>query len=86
MGLSPLPLEELSLWKADKVDDGAAPALARCVRLRMLDLSETRVTDATLAKLGPLPLRRLYLAGASVTAAGVEAYRREHPECEVSWK
>lgn len=88
-GLEPLAglpkLERLSLWRAERIDDGAAEHLAQMSSLHTLDLSETQVTDATLARLAELPqLRRLYLSGTKVTPEGVERFRRERPGCEVS--
>ena len=55
--------------------------------LQVLDLSETRIGDATLAALAPARrLQHIYLAGTAVTADGVEGFHKAHPECEVSWK
>jgi len=84
--IAALPIERLSLWKAAAIDDSAAAALDRFTRLRVLDLSDTGITDAALRQLRPLPLRRLYVRGTAVTAAGVEAFRNQHPDCEVSWQ
>src|SRR2546430_16028974 len=86
--LAPLPLlERLSLWQAKKVDDSAAAAIAALKNLKTLDVSETSIGDAGLEKLRALAgLRGLYLTGSHVTAAGVEAFRKERPECRVFWK
>jgi hypothetical protein len=55
--------------------------------LQVLDLSETAIGDAGLAKLGPLTgLRALHLAGSQVTEAGVQAFIQAHPQCKVFWK
>jgi internalin A len=88
-GLAPLAelpkLERLSLWRARRIDDRAAEHLVRMRSLQTLDLAETNVTDATLRQLASLEnLRHLYLAGAKVTPEGVERFKRERPECEVS--
>ena len=80
-------LERLSLWQTRTIRDDAGAALASMPGLQVLDLSETRISDATLAALAPVrTLHHIYLAGTAVTAEGVEAFRRTHPECEVSWK
>ena len=49
--------------------------------------SNTGITDAGLAELAGIPsIRRLYLRGSdNLTAAGVDAFRRAHPECSVDW-
>ena len=89
VGLEPLAklpkLERLSLWRAERIDDDAAPLLALMKALEVLDLSETKVTDRTLRELTSLEnLRRLYLSGTAVTPEAVEQFRRERPLCEVS--
>jgi Leucine-rich repeat (LRR) protein len=54
--------------------------------LKILDLAETAITDRTLTALAAnKSLRKLYLSGSQVTSAGVEAFRRANPQCEVSW-
>ena len=54
--------------------------------LRSIDLSDTSISDEGLARLtAHKKLRRLYLAGTQVTAAGVAAFRKRHPGCLVSW-
>jgi Leucine-rich repeat (LRR) protein len=81
-------LRRLSLWRARNIRDDAGGALASMQKLDVLDLTDTRVTDAALAALAKSSsgLRHLYLSGTGVTAQGVEAFERAHPQCEVSWK
>ena len=80
-------LERLSLWQTRTIRNDASAALALLPSLQVLDLSETRIGDATLTALAPARrLHHIYLAGTAVTAEGVEAFRQRHPECEVSWK
>jgi Leucine-rich repeat (LRR) protein len=80
-------LERLSLWLARNVGDDAGAVLGSMPGIKVLDLSQTKITDATLAALAPAhKLRHIYLSGTAVTADGVDAFRRGHPECEVSWK
>jgi hypothetical protein len=56
-------------------------------RLEVLDIAETSIGDAGLKQIGGVPrLRRLYLSGSRVTQGGVAEFRREHPQCEVSWE
>ena len=53
-------------------------------RLRTLDLSGTRVTDAGLVHLGRLSrLRMLQLTGTTVTAAGVKKLQKALPKCRI---
>jgi Leucine-rich repeat (LRR) protein len=86
--LAGLPnLERLSLWRVKRIDDGAAERLARMKHMAVLDLAETTFGDPGLEQIRPMKqLRKLYLGGSAVTAAGVEAFRRANPLCEVSWK
>ena len=80
-------LERLSLWRAKRVDDTAAEALAGMGKLRVLDLAETGFGDEGLRRLGQnKSLRKLFLRGSGVTSAGVKVFRAENPECEVSWE
>jgi Leucine-rich repeat (LRR) protein len=79
-------LEKLSLWKAKRVDDKVAATIAALKGLVTLDISETQVTDVGLKQIGTVPkLRHLYARGTSITSAGVEAFRRANPNCQVSW-
>ena len=53
--------------------------LHRLVALRELGFS--------LEQIRPMKqLRKLYLSGSAVTAAGVDAFHHANPLCEVSWK
>jgi Leucine-rich repeat (LRR) protein len=80
-------LQRLSLWHAGNIQDDVAGGLATLRNLEVLDLSDTKIADATLGALDALPaLRHIYLAGTAVTADGVKAFQRTHRQCEVSWK
>jgi hypothetical protein len=80
-------LEELSLWRATRIDDAAGPVLASFKNLKTLDLAETAIADPGLASLTALTgLSKLYLSGSRVTDAGVQAFLRDRPNCKVSWK
>jgi len=85
--LKKLPeLQRLSLWNCKVLDDSAAPTLAALPRLRNVDLSYTSVGDETLKGLASLPdLKVVYLTETKVTAAGLDAFRRQKPESFVSW-
>jgi Leucine-rich repeat (LRR) protein len=79
-------LERLNLWQAQRVDDAAAEPLVKLDKLAILDLSETGFGDVGLGRLGgSKSLRRLFLRGSKVSAAGVDAFRSANPDCEVSW-
>jgi Leucine-rich repeat (LRR) protein len=84
--LTKLPLTKVSLWRASKVDDSTAAALASFPGLRSMDLSETALTDIGLASLAKLRLEYLYVRGTKVSEQGVAAFRKENPECFVSWQ
>ena len=80
-------LERLTLWHAVNIQDDAGAALASMRNLKVLDLSETRITDATLSALASARgLRQIYLSGTTATPEGVQAFQRTHPECQVSWR
>ena len=84
--LASLPeLQRLSLWNVASVDDSAAPYLETLGALTSLDLSNTSIGDATLARLAKMSaLRRLYVSETRVTAAGLAAFRAQRPACVVS--
>jgi hypothetical protein len=84
--LTQLPaLRVLKLWKAEKIDDRGAAHFAAMKNLASLDLSETAVTDETLAQLGPATsLRKLFLGGTKATPEAVEQFRKAHLKVEVS--
>lgn len=80
-------LEKLTLWQAKRVDDSAMPGLAKLPKLQNLDISETAVGDEGLKALAAAPaIRRIAARRSKITAAGVEAFRRAKPDCEVSWQ
>lgn len=85
--LKSLPqLERLIAWNCRGLDDSAAAVLRAMPSLTMLDLSYTPAGDAALNQLKSLPrLKSLYLTDTKVTAAAAEAFRKQKPECFVSW-
>lgn len=85
-GIAKLPIERLNLWRAKRTNDEAMAPLTAMRTLRSLDLSETAVSDRGLAALGGMPLEQLYLRGTAVTAEGVARFRKENPNCFVSWR
>jgi internalin A len=84
--LAALPLERLSLWNCDALDDAAASVLAEIPTLTNLDLSLTKVSDKGLQALAKLPnLKVLYLTETKVTPQAVEAFQKSNPKTFVSW-
>jgi len=84
--LAALPLERLSLWNCDTLDDAAANILAEIPTLTNLDLSLTKVSDKGLQTLAKLPnLKVLYLTDTKVTPQAVDAFQKAHPKTFVSW-
>lgn len=79
-------LERLSVWNCKGLADDAAAALRGIPSLAMLDLSSTAAGDGALEQLKSLPrLKLLYLTDTKVTAAAAEAFRKDKPECFLSW-
>ena len=84
--LQSLPLEQLSLWACESLEDPVADVLAGMPTLTQLDLSYTKVGDQGLQRLAGLPnLKQLYLTETQVTPAGVESFRKQRPSTFVSW-
>jgi internalin A len=84
--LAALPLERLSLWNCDALDDSSAALLAEIPTLTNLDLSMTAVTDKGLQALAKLPnLKALYLTETKVTPKAVDAFQKSNPKTFVSW-
>jgi Leucine-rich repeat (LRR) protein len=84
--LRQLPLERLNVWNCPALDDSAAKMLAAIPTLANLDLSYTSIGDEGLRSLAKLPrLEALYLTETKVTSEAVEAFRRQKPECFLSW-
>jgi len=84
--LQGLPLERLSLWACELLDNSAASALAGIPTLASLDLSYTKIDDQALPQLAKLPnLKQLYLTDTQVTLEGVEAFRKQNANTFVSW-
>jgi RNA polymerase sigma factor (sigma-70 family) len=76
-------LEELNLKTG--LDDAGLGELAKLKGLRVLHLSNNKVTDAGLAELKSLPnLRRLFLWHTRVTDAGVADLKKALPNLEVT--
>jgi internalin A len=84
--LAGMPLERLSLWNCQALDDAAAGVLAEIPTLTYLDLSLTKVSDAGLQVLAKLPnLKALYLTETKVTPQAVDAFQKANPKTFVSW-
>jgi hypothetical protein len=84
--LQSLPLERLTLWASESLDNTAVAALVGIPTLADLDLSYTKIDDQALGHLAKLPnLKRLYLTETQVTPEAVEAFRKQHPGTFVSW-
>lgn len=81
-----LPLERLSLWNCQALDDAAAAVLAKIPSLTSVDLSLTSIGDKGLQSLGKLPnLKFLYLSETKVTPQAVDAFQKSHSKTFVSW-
>jgi hypothetical protein len=84
--LQGLPLEHLSVWACQSLDNTAAAAMAGIPTLTTLDVSYTKIDDQGLQQLAKLPnLKYLYLTETQVTPAAVEAFRKKNPKTFVSW-
>lgn len=85
--LTKLPkLRRVNLWQTVRIDDKAAPILARMPSLEVLNLSDTVVTDLTLDQLQALKqLKTLIVAGTKVTTERVEKFRKARPDCRIIW-
>ena len=84
--LAALPLERLSLWACEALDDSAAAVLAEIPTLAVIDLSYTLVTNQGLRQLARLPnLKNLYLTETKVTPDAIAAFRSSNPKAFVSW-
>ena len=84
--LQSLPLERLSLWACESLDDAVADALAGMPTLGHLDLSYTQIGDQGLQRLAKLQnLTHLYLTETRVTPQAVDTFRKQRPNTFVSW-
>jgi hypothetical protein len=85
--LASLPsLQRLNLWNVSTLDDTVAPYLETLRTLTSLDLSNTKIGDASLARLATLTnLRHLYVSETRVTPEGLATFRKQLPACDVSW-
>jgi Leucine-rich repeat (LRR) protein len=84
--LQSLPLERLSLWACQALDDAVADVLTGMPALASLDLSYTQIGNQGLQRLAKLPnLTRLYLTETRVTPDAVDAFRKARPNTFVSW-
>lgn len=79
-------LEALRLWRCEQAGDAVAETVLELPKLETLDLAQSGLTDAGLAKLGEAPaLRKLYVGETKVTREAVARFRKAHPGVEVSW-
>ena len=79
-------LQRLNLWNVAALDDAAAPYLEALTSLTSLDLSNTRIGDASLTRLMKLGgLRRLHVSETNVTPEGLASFQKQRPACVVSW-
>tara|TARA_B100000925_G_scaffold15808_1_gene11000 strand:+ start:2754 stop:4109 length:1356 start_codon:yes stop_codon:yes gene_type:complete len=77
-------LTRLKIQKNPLVTDKGIKALLGMENLSELNLYGTRVTDAAFTTLGQMTaLKKLFLWNTRVTAAGIEAFKAQHPEIEV---
>jgi hypothetical protein len=84
--LQALPLERLSLFACQSLDDAAAAALAAFPQLSHLDVSYTKIGDQGLKQLAKSKtLKSLYLTETNVTLEAVDAFRKQNPKTFVSW-
>jgi hypothetical protein len=84
--LQALPLQSLSVWASQSLDDAAAGVLAGMPTLAHLDMSYTQLGDQGLQRLAALPnLKTLYLTETNVTLEAVATFRKQHPTTFVSW-
>ena len=78
-------LTRLKIQKNPLVTDKGIKALQGMENLSELNLYGTRVTDAAFTTLGQMAaLKKLFLWNTRVTAAGIEAFKAQHPEIEVN--
>jgi internalin A len=84
--LARMPLERLSLWNCQALDDAAASVLAEIPTLTNLDLSLTKVSDVGLQTLAKLPnLKALYVSETKITPQAVDAFQKSNPKTFISW-
>jgi len=77
-------LTRLKIQKNPLVTDKGIKALLGMENLSELNLYGTRVTDAAFTTLGQMTaLKKLFLWNTRVTAAGIKAFKAQHPEIEV---
>jgi hypothetical protein len=81
-----LPIERLSVWASQSLDDAAADVLAGMPTLAHLDMSYTNIGNGGLERLAKLPhLKTLYVTETRVTQEAADAFRKQHPGTFVSW-
>ena len=79
-------LKKLRLWRAERVDDQVAKALLKLKALEIADLAETGIGDSGLLELSSsASLRQVLVGGSEVTPDGVTHFRRQNPNCEITW-
>ena len=83
--LSDFPnLTRLKIQKNPLVTHKGIEALQQLENLSELNLYGTRINDATFSMLGEMKsLKKLFLWNTRVTAAGIAAFKTQHPEIEV---
>jgi Leucine-rich repeat (LRR) protein len=79
-------LELLDLSRTPVLPEALAP-LRDLPKLRELRLGlATRIDDSAIETLIAMKqLRTLHLGGSKVSAAGIERFRKERPDCQVTW-
>ena len=77
-------LERLNLGQCSRLDDGLVELLRAMPRLRRL-LAGTELTDAGLARLRELPLKKLAVGGTGVTEQAATEFRAARPAVELTW-
>jgi hypothetical protein len=81
--LSELPLREKMYsigLRGTMLKDGDLTWLKECPRLQRVDVSQTALTDASLADLEMLPLTYLNVAQTSMSAAGLDQFQQKKPQ------
>ncbi|MEY2407604.1 MAG: eukaryotic-like serine/threonine-protein kinase [Verrucomicrobiota bacterium] len=77
-------LTRLELEASPYGDETAAVIGGSLTNLTELNLTNTKLTDAGLARLAALPwLRALRVAGTRTTSDGLAAFKKAHPQCKI---
>ena len=80
-------LDRIGLASTRVTDEGIRNLNRRALEELRLDSNQS-ITDVGLRELSKIPsIRSLYLYGSTnLTEAGVVAFEKAHPECEVFWR